>query len=221
MGSSIGTGAQEWRGKTRIPEKRQWPWVPKRRNPDLAEKATHNTPIYSARLSMAEWSCRKPQCELGRELPDRGYFLPCPNFRGEWMNGKKNITKKDLIAHAPNSLRHYTLDKQSTNDNQALELSHLNRLQVGYRTPRPEQELHVFQKEWINHTGRKEQKRLRLPHKNLPGIRLVPPAPGFQGVIEKRTPVIHAVHDVLNPGLYLLPLGIPEASARAGAWAGG
>lgn len=53
-----------------------------------------------------------------------GTSFPCPNFRGDWMNGKKNITKKDLIAHAPDSLRHYTLDKQSTNDNQALELSH-------------------------------------------------------------------------------------------------
>lgn len=49
-----------------------------------------------------------------------GTSFPCPNFRGDW----KNIAKKGLIAHAPDSLRHYTLDKQSTNDNQALELSH-------------------------------------------------------------------------------------------------
>ena len=66
-----------------------------------------------------------------------------------------------------------------------------------------------------------EQKRLRPPYGNLPGIRLVHPAPGFQGVIEKRAPVIHAVHDILNPGLNLLPLGIPQAPARAGTRTGG
>lgn len=62
------------------------------------------------------------------------------------MNGRKNITKKDLIAHAPDFLRHDTLNKQSTNDTQALELSHLNWLQFGYRPLRPEQEFHVFQR---------------------------------------------------------------------------
>lgn len=50
---------------------------------------------------MAEWSCRKPQCELGRELRTESTPLPYPNFRGDWMNGRKNITKKDLMAHAP------------------------------------------------------------------------------------------------------------------------
>lgn len=44
---------------------------------------------------------------------------------------------------------------------------------------------------------------------------------GFQGVIEKRAPVIHAVHHVLNPGLNLLPLGISQAPARAGTRTGG
>lgn len=39
---------------------------------------------------------------------------------------------------------------------------------------------------------------------------LVHPIPGIQGIVEKRTPIVHAVNDVLNPGLYLLPLGIPR-----------
>gem|GEM_PF-6754723 len=46
-------------------------------------------------------------------------------------NGKKNIRKKDRIVHAPDFLRHYTLDKYTINYYQSSEFSHLNRLHLG------------------------------------------------------------------------------------------
>ena len=64
---------------------------------------------------MAERVRRKPQHQFGARTAGQRIFHTLTQLQGrldEWM---EEYNEEDLIAHAPDFLRHYTLDKQHIN----------------------------------------------------------------------------------------------------------